>query len=219
MFNAGASAYTISVPVNLALTISGAGIVNNSGITQNFAVGASGAAFDNYIIFENSASAGSNTSYTIYGGNISSQYGGELYFYSTSTAGNATIANNGAAASGFNGGYPEFQNTSTGGNATLIANGGSNGGGGGAIYFVQQSTGGAARVILNGFGFLDISGPTAPATSVTVGSIEGSGNVFLGAYNPSATGSPPTPTTTANSSAPTTTTPSSPADCASRSEA
>ena len=53
-------------------------------------------------------------------------------------------------------------------------------GGGGAILFNGASTGGTARVEVFDNGYLDISGHQS---GVTIGSIEGSGNVFLGANN------------------------------------
>jgi outer membrane autotransporter protein len=93
--------------------------------------------------------------------------GGFTDFLDTSSAGNATITNSG-------GGSTDFLNTSSAGNATLIANGGT-------ILFEQDSTGGTARVEVFGNGNLDISSHNAPG--VTVGSIEGSGDVFLGANN------------------------------------
>jgi autotransporter-associated beta strand protein len=61
----------------------------------------------------------------------------------------------------------------------LIANGGLGGGAGGFIQVSGDATGGTARVEVFGNGELDISGHNAPG--VTTGSIEGSGNVFLGA--------------------------------------
>ena len=52
---------------------------------------------------------------------------------------------------------------------------------GGGIYFSDESTGGTARVILNGNGLLDVSGLSVP--SVTIGSVEGTGLIYLGASN------------------------------------
>jgi hypothetical protein len=70
----------------------------------------------------------------------------------------------------------------------LIANGGLGGNAGGSISFGGASTGGTARVEVFGDGTgdttngnLDISFHNAPG--VAVGSIEGSGAVFLGANN------------------------------------
>src|SRR5439155_5297353 len=64
-------------------------------------------------------------------------------------------------------------------NATLIANRGTYSGGG--ISFSNDSTGGTARVEIFGNGGLGISGHNPPG--VTVGSIEGTGLVFLGTNN------------------------------------
>ena len=64
VFNSGASAYTITLQGSVSFpqfTISGVGIVNNSGITQNFAT------YRNYnggrLVFFNGASAGNMTSF------------------------------------------------------------------------------------------------------------------------------------------------------------
>jgi autotransporter-associated beta strand protein len=146
VFNAGASAFTFlfeNSSFNHLFTISGVGITNNSGITQNFALVDGG---DNVgITFKNSATAGDLTVFTL-----------EDYIC-----------------------YVEFQDTSTAGNATLIANSDA------AILFTGDSTGGTARVEVGegvyGNGHLDISAHNAPG--VMVGSIEGTGAVFLGANN------------------------------------
>jgi hypothetical protein len=76
-----------------------------------------------------------------------------------------------------------FNDSSTAEAATLVANGGCYGGGGG-IVFNGTSTGGTARVKLfegctlnSGNGYLDISGHQS---GVTIGSIEGNGDVLLG---------------------------------------
>jgi autotransporter-associated beta strand protein len=95
----------------------------------------------------------------------------------------------GATISGAVGGETVFKNGSTADAATLIANGGINGGRGGGIFFEEESTGGTPRVEVFGNGFLDISGHLGPPASpsmpglVTVDSIEGEGNVFLGRNN------------------------------------
>jgi autotransporter-associated beta strand protein len=167
--------------------ISGTGITNNSGITQNFVTAVDGAGERGLISFTNSATAGSMTAITNNGATVSGERGGFTDFLDTSTAGSATINNNGGAVSGANGGFTEFFNTSTAGSATLIANGGTvAGASGGLIVFFTDSTGGTASVDVrnNGSGTagnLDISFHNAPG--VTIGSLEGSGNVFLGANN------------------------------------
>jgi len=98
--------------------------------------------------------------------------GGITQFFDRSTAGNVTIINGTGS-----GGGTDFFDSSTAGNATLIVNGGSGGGNGGFIRFFDSSTGDTARVEVFGNGELNISGHGAPG--VTVGSIEGDGNVFL----------------------------------------
>jgi autotransporter-associated beta strand protein len=106
---------------------------------------------------------------------------GYTTFADASTAENGTFTNNGGSVSGAPGGRVDFYETSSAGNATLIANGGT--GSGGTIQFRDDSTGGMASVDLrnNGSGTagnLDISNRHAPG--VTIGSLTGGGNVFLG---------------------------------------
>jgi len=133
------------------------------------------------MIFFDSSTAG-NGVFTNNGTTVASFGGGGVSFTDTSTAGNGIFINNGGPVSGAAGGITSFGGNSTAGNATLIANGGSGGGSGGTISFGGgDATGGTARVEVFGNGSLDISFEFAP--SVTIGSIEGSGNVFLGANN------------------------------------
>ena len=107
--------------------------------------------------------------------------GGITEFHNASTAGSGTFTNNGGMAASAGGGETHFFDTSGAVSATLIANGGSSGGNGGIIFFEGDSTGGTARVEVFGNGNLNISGHNAPG--VTIGSIEGDGNVSLGANN------------------------------------
>jgi autotransporter-associated beta strand protein len=109
------------------------------------------------------------------------EFGLDFFNFSPS-AGSGTFINNGATISGAVGGKTVFKNASTADAATLIANGGTNGGGGGAIFFEEKSTGGTPRVEVFGNGFLDISGHLGHA-GLTIGSIEGDGNAFLGSNN------------------------------------
>lgn len=105
---------------------------------------------------------------------------GRIGFNEGSTASNGTFINHGGYA-GKAGGSTYFAETSDAGNATLIAKTGSNGGAGGSIAFHAQSTGGTARVELFGNGNLDIR--RIQRSRLTIGSIEGSGQVFLGKKN------------------------------------
>ena len=101
VFNPGASAFTImNAPgTSPTLTISGAGITNNSGIVQNFAFELAGA----QILFLNSATAGSLTAFTTT----------NMTFGGNSTAGNATFTNNGLMT---------FTNNATADDATFTNN-------------------------------------------------------------------------------------------------
>ena len=141
VFNAGASAFTISfgnTSFNNLYTISGVGITNNSAITQNFVVADFGD--DAALTFKNSATAEDQTVFT---------------------------AEDSLC-------HVEFQDTSTAGNSTLIASSF------GTIVFTGDSTGDTAAIKLFD-GTLDISAHNAPGMSV--GSIEGTGTVSLGANN------------------------------------
>jgi len=194
-FNPGASAFSISTN-GFALTIQGAGIVNNSGTTQTIfnssTEGGSGSTFFTnastagnatitnnfgYTKFTDTSTAGNatitNTNFgTILGTNV-----GVTVFTNASTAGNATITNNGGTSE-TDPGSTEFIDTSNAGSATIITNGGTGGSSGGSTFFSNSSDGGTARAITNGNGSFDISGLTT--AGMRIGSIEGSGNYFLG---------------------------------------
>jgi autotransporter-associated beta strand protein len=165
VFNAGASAFTISSPF-FTFTISGVGITNNSGITQNFVSGPT------VINFLGNATAGSLTLFTNTGditfgdsataGNASFTNNAGLKFGATSTAGNATVTNNvevlffgnsTAGNSTFTNefGIVIFSDEATAGNATFTnAGGAASGTGGGFTVFDAGSTAGNATVITNG---------------------------------------------------------------------
>jgi hypothetical protein len=87
VFNAGASAFTIFAVDNgsfdNSLTISGVGIANNSGITQNFVVNTPGGVLSS-IEFTNSATAGDLTVFTI-------GHDGVILFSGDSTGGTARV--------------------------------------------------------------------------------------------------------------------------------
>ncbi len=121
-----------------------------------------------------------NGIFTLNGGEVRGALGGQVSFY-FSSGGNATFTVNGGLVEGASPGLLFFAFGSTAENATLIAKVGLNGGRGGDIRFTDESRGGNARVELFGDGDLDISYHYAPG--ITIGSIEGSGVVFLGANN------------------------------------
>jgi autotransporter-associated beta strand protein len=142
--------------------------------------GVSGAGSGGVVTFNGTATAGSAV-FTNNGATASDAPAGFTQFDESPTGGDATFTNNGGTASGAPGAGTGFFTGSSAGNATLIANGGSNGGGGGDIDFEGDSAGGTSRIKLFGNGFLELSFHNAPG--VTVGSIEGDGDVFLGAIN------------------------------------
>jgi autotransporter-associated beta strand protein len=103
-------------------------------------------------------------------------------FYQAARARNATIIANGGTVEGAYGGDIAFTTGPTAAdNATLVANGGMNGGAGGAIGFFSFSSGGRARVKVYGNGLLSI--PYHHLPGVSLGSLEGDGDVILGANN------------------------------------
>ncbi len=152
----------------------------------------------------NGASTADHASISNYGAGGSHGYGGQTIFNDTSTAANASIDNFGSGPASTAGsaltifndastaghatitnqagdfaGETIFTGSSTADSATLIANEGSYYATC-AIIFDDASTGGTARVKVFGNGYLDISGHQS---NLTIGSIEGSGNVLLGANN------------------------------------
>ena len=112
-------------------------------------------------------------------GEVSTAESSLTIFNDTSSSGHATITNQGGFDQESDGGLTLFQGSSTADSATIIANATPAGGGGG-ILFSGASTGGTARVEVFDNGYVDIS---RRQPGVTIGSIEGSGNVFLGANN------------------------------------
>jgi len=147
--SAATNPYTITARPGLTLTISGVGIVNNSGTTQNFVTDSDTAG---HIKFANNATAGNGTAFTNSGSVEFSNTSVE--FFNSSTAGSATFTNEGgvtfndtsSAANGiFNnsGGTTFFQGSSTAGNATFVNNGG------GTIFF-NSSTAGNATITNKG---------------------------------------------------------------------
>ena len=141
------------------------------------------------VVFYDTASADDGY-FTVAGGAICGSGGGGLiYFSNNSTADNAVFSLNGGTNSEERGAVVAFQGNvfggekPTAGNATLIAYGGSGGGSGGSIQFLNDSAGGTSRVEVFGNGSLDISSHVGASTSVTIGSMEGTGAVFLGGSN------------------------------------
>ena len=106
-----------------------------------------------------------------------------IFFLEDSTAGESTVIANGAR-------YPQagygmilfLDGNASAGDATLVANGGRNGGHGGLIAFYAETRGQQARVRVFDNGALDISTHSA-LVPMSIGSLEGTGTVALGANN------------------------------------
>jgi autotransporter-associated beta strand protein len=128
------------------------------------------------IIFGKTSTAGEAT-ITCEGVSVAANaLGGSLYFSENSNAGTATITANGGTVSDAYGGFVQFFSGSSF-NSTLIANGGTNGGKGGSFVMSDPAPGTSPRVILFGNGNLN------QISSVTIGSVEGDGLLYLGGSN------------------------------------
>jgi hypothetical protein len=124
----------------------------------------------------NGASTADHASISNYGAGGSHGVGGQTTFNDTSTAANASIDNfESGPASTADSALTIFNDASTAGHATITSHGGNFAGG---TIFNDSSTGGTARVKVFDNGYLDIRNHQS---GLTIGSIEGSGDVFLGA--------------------------------------
>jgi hypothetical protein len=140
LFNPGASAFTFTVDNSYLLSLNFVGVVNNSGVTQNFAVSGSFTA----LIFNAGASAGSQTMFT-------TQNSGGIIFNRATTAGENVFVNEGGVSDVSGGGYTLFGNDATADNATIICEGGQAAGAfGGSLIFRHTSDAGTATLIANG---------------------------------------------------------------------
>ena len=135
-----------------------------------------------YLSFEGSfvvTGPGASTVHNL-GGTVPGGAGGQVNFtHRGASAEAATIINDGSTVAGAGGGETFFDfDKPTASNATLIANSGTNGGGGGGIHFNDDSLGGTAHLQVFGNGFMDMSLHKGP--SLSIGSIEGDGQIYLG---------------------------------------
>ncbi|HEX4666586.1 MAG TPA: autotransporter-associated beta strand repeat-containing protein [Chthoniobacterales bacterium] len=126
VFDAGASPYAITAqsPKNglITLTISGAGVTNNSGVLQNFVASANGFQFGE-INFKGVASAGSKNIYTIPTNPTSGASNTFFIFDDDSTAADSTFVLGSFNSGGTGAGYIAFQGNSTAANALFINQG------------------------------------------------------------------------------------------------
>jgi autotransporter-associated beta strand protein len=160
-FDPGASAFTITLPSpnqsnTLILTVSGAGIINNSGITQNF-IATSPDVEATVIQFTGNATAGDLATFT----NEGSLFIGnaETDFFDDSTAGSATFVNEGTRSNDIlAGGRTQFFDRSSAGEGTFLNLDGS-----GQTVFMGDSTAADGTFVVdssvgvNGVSFLENS--------------------------------------------------------------
>ncbi len=157
IFNSGAPSYTITLDIS-GYFLSGAGIVNNSGLLQSFVFPQDGD-FGGGIFFFNSATAGDMTTYSAVDGYFS--------FHDTSSAGSATFNLSSAAQQA----SMNFWESSTAGEVTINASAGS------LITFLDSSTGSNATLNLSSAAFVLVPG-SFNAEHITINCI--GGNQSLG---------------------------------------
>ena len=170
--------------VNISgLTGGGQTIFNDTSSAGHSSIINAGAGASHYgagqTIFNDTSTAANASIDNEASGQVSTASSSLTTFNDRSSAGHATITSQGGVYQYTTlGGTTIFKGSSTAEGAILIANGGIVRYASGAIIFDGASTGGIARVEVFDNGYLDISGRQP---GVTIGSIEGSGNVFLGA--------------------------------------
>jgi autotransporter-associated beta strand protein len=161
VFNPGASAYTFNISEQ-ELLFWGAGVINNSGVTQTFLISQG-----HFLEFFGTGTGGNNVDYT-----VNSSGNGGLTFIDNANAGSATYTlvtpadlrftsktsaadgmfeNQGGTAAGQAGGTIYFESFATAGNATITNEGGTVAGALGATtVFWNVATGGNATILARG---------------------------------------------------------------------
>ena len=159
IFNPGASSFNITLDPDAAqsavtLTISGAGILNNSGDIQNLTVAPTDTNGQGLIQFLNSASAGEDTVLTLSGSERTFFKGGGLNFYDTASACSASISVGGGVGPDGDepyGAYVDFYNSATAENAIFTIGGALVAyGEGGTVFFYDSSRAGDADFVIEG---------------------------------------------------------------------
>jgi len=161
-FNPGASGYTLST--GFVLTISGAGIANNSGTTQNFVLGAAPASsmdFGGTIQLMGSATVGGATVFTLSGGTSNLGLGGAIGFLGSSSAGSGTFVSNGGAVANALGSAVAFAENSTAGNGTFTTHASAaSGASSGFVGFSSNASAGNATFTNNAATVSNVEGGT-----------------------------------------------------------
>jgi autotransporter-associated beta strand protein len=123
-FGSGASSFTITTAPTVVLTISGAGIVNNSGTTQSFVTQTDLGGSNSIIAFTNDAAAGGETVLTAAGGGEDSSTGGIIHFEDRSSADHASFEIFDGREEYYYGGEVYIDANATAANATFVVYGG-----------------------------------------------------------------------------------------------
>ena len=123
VFNPGVSAFTVTNLPGTALTISGTGVTNNSGMLQNF-VNQEDETTSGELYFTKNATAGESVTYTNQPSLFSGGRSPLIQFADTSTAGGAQFYNQGGG-NAVQAGLIEFRGNSAAANATFRNTGGS----------------------------------------------------------------------------------------------
>jgi autotransporter-associated beta strand protein len=167
VFGPDANGYAITPSLNTPsteLTISGAGITNNSGRTQNFRAAASGSRYSG-IVFTNSATAGSDVVITLQGNTGNGSQEGYAFFMDAANAGSATliVAPSTSTVPSFT-----FYGNSSAANCTYTELDYGDATGGGLLFFDSSTAGNGSFTIPEGnIGFTQFS--TAGNATITVG--------------------------------------------------
>jgi autotransporter-associated beta strand protein len=136
VFNATASAFTITALAGETLTFNGAGVTNNSGKAQSFVADINDNAMFGTISFLSNATAGGMTFFTARGSAFSE--GGQIEFLGDASAGNGVFINEGAPPNtSFGNGRTTFSGTSSAANSMFT-----NESGGGTTEFLDSSSAG-----------------------------------------------------------------------------
>jgi hypothetical protein len=150
-FDSDASAFHINTK-NHVLSLYDAGVVNSSDTTQQFVLPVDSVGHEGVMQFFNSASAGTNTNYTLQGSILIGSLGGYIVFSDTSTAGEASFVLEGPGPGNMGnntGGAVIFFGNSTAGTAKFIVDPGGMGTPA-LVYFFDTSNAGNALIVANG---------------------------------------------------------------------
>ncbi len=155
-FESGASSYDIGVIASAPLSFNGAGVTNESGLTQSISCTTS------TVDFYNASTAGGNVIYTNTStdGFISSI----ITFHDDANAGSATFVNNGTPAYGQ--GKVVFTNNASAGSSNITVSGVFGFGSLGAAFFYDESTAAQSTILYDkgAFGFFGSQATAANST-------------------------------------------------------